>query len=486
MEFVQKVEREIRRTGLLKAGQRVAAGCSGGADSVALLRLLDELKDRLGIQLLACHLNHQLRGEEADGDEAFVKELAEELDLEFVSRRVDVAALVEAKKLNLEEAGRGARLEFFASLVQEGKADVVAVAHTLDDQAETVLARLVRGSGIKGLAGIYPMVEKRGQSSKLTLVRPLLHVRRGELRKYLKGHKQEWREDRSNQDRQRERNRIRMDWLPELNPAAIEHLGQLAAHAREEESFWRGYIEELFGAQVRQEKGEWLLSVADLENYPPWVKGESEREQAEASRAVARRLLRRMLAEVRGDLRRISAGHIESVLELATEGQSGQELHLPGVRVERRFDQMVFRSSAGGQETEPAEGSYYEVEVAGPGLVGLPGGQGLEVKLMDVEISQTGYNEMAGKALDAERVGFPLLVRTWRPGDRYRPHDARRAVKLKELFQRRRIPRHERRLCPVVLSGGEIVWTAPFGPAEESSLRPGSRKAIWIKETPVT
>jgi tRNA(Ile)-lysidine synthase len=105
---------------------------------------------------------------------------------------------------------------------------------------------------------------------------------------------------------------------------------------------------------------------------------------------------------------------------------------------------------------------------------------------MDVETSQTGYNEMAGKALDAERVEFPLLVRTWRPGDRYRPHDARRVVKLKEMFQRRRIPRHERRQCPVVLSGGEIVWTAPFGPAEESSLRPGSRKAIWIKETPVT
>ncbi len=491
MELVQKVERAIRRERLLAPGMKVAVGCSGGADSVALVRLLAELKGSLGIRLLVVHLNHQLRGQDADADEGFVRRLAERLELEFLVRREDEAARARQRKINVEEAGRLARLEFFASLIAGGKADAVAVAHTLDDQAETVLARILRGAGTRGLAGIYPVVEERvsfgfaqderRSSSKLVLVRPLLGVRRAELRDYLSEQEQAWREDATNLDRARLRNRLRLELLPQLSrvagPAAIEHLARLADHARQEESFWSAYGEERFQTRARRSGDEWEVAVEGLLAPMPELARLPARQAAEAQRAVARRLLRRTLAAVRGDLRRITQTHVESVLSLAEEGRSGQSVDLPGVQVERRFDVLVFRAAGG--RTPPPVAVDEELEVAGPRRVRLPDGRGLEFKVIEVQGLKGGYNS---RALDARRAPFPLAVRTWRPGDRYCPRGARRPEKLKLLFQQKRVSRQERARCPVVLSGGEIVWTLAFGPAAERELRPDSRRALVIEE----
>lgn len=490
-KLAQKIERAIRRERLLAPGMKVAAGCSGGADSVALVRLLAELKGPLGIRLLVVHLNHQLRGADADADEGFVRRLAERLELEFLVRREDVAARARQRKINVEEAGRLARLEFFASLIAGGKADAVAVAHTLDDQAETVLARILRGAGTRGLAGIYPVVEERvsfgfaqderRSSSKLVLVRPLLGVRRAELRDYLSEQEQAWREDATNLDRARLRNRLRLELLPQLSrvagPAAIEHLARLADHARQEESFWSAYVEERFQTRARRSGDEWEVAVEGLLAPMPELARLPARQAAEAQRAVARRLLRRTLAAVRGDLRRITQTHVESVLSLAEEGRSGQSVDLPGVQVERRFDVLVFRA-AGGRTPQPVAVDE-EMEVAGPRRVRLPDGRGLEFKVIEVQGLKGGYNS---RALDARRAPFPLAVRTWRPGDRYCPRGARRPEKLKLLFQQQRVSRRERARCPVVLSGGEIVWTLAFGPAAERELRPDSRRALVIEE----
>ena len=491
MELAQKIERAIRRERLLGPGMKVAVGCSGGADSVALVRLLAELKGPLGIRLLVVHLNHQLRGAEADADEGFVRRLAEWLELEFLVRREDVAARARQRKINVEEAGRLARLEFFASLIAGGKADAVAVAHTLDDQAETVLARILRGAGTRGLAGIYPVVEERvpfgfaqderRSSSKLVLVRPLLGVRRAELRDYLSEQEQAWREDATNLDRARLRNRLRLELLPQLSrvagPAAIEHLARLADHARQEESFWSAYVEERFQTRARRSGDEWEVAVEGLLAPMLELARLPARQAAEAQRAVARRLLRRTLAAVRGDLRRITQTHVESVLLLAEEGRSGQSVDLPGVQVERRFDVLVFRAAGGRRPPPVAVGE--ELEVTGPRRVRLPDGRGLEFKVIEVQGLKGGYNS---RALDARRAPFPLAVRTWRPGDRYCPRGARRPEKLKLLFQQKRVSRRERARCPVVLSGGEIVWTLAFGPAAERELRPDSRKALVIEE----
>ena len=475
MSLTQKVEAAIRRQELLTPGMRVALGCSGGADSVALVRLLYNLKDKLGLRLLVVHLNHQLRGAEADADEEFVRRLAERLELEFLVRREDVAARARNNKTNLEEAGREARLDFFGSLVAAGKADAVAVAHTLDDQAETVLARLVRGAGTRGLAGIYPVVEPVPGADKGRLVRPLLGVRRVELRNYLDCLQQPWREDASNRDPARLRNRIRLEVLPQLNPAALEHLGRLAEHARQEESFWAAYIEERFRTLARRSTEGVELDVNTLLMPAPLAASLPARRAQEAQRAVARRLLRRALAAVRGDLRRIMQTHVESLLRLAEEGQSGQWVVLPGVVAERRFDRIVLRAAA---DRQPA--GAFEMKIEAPQLVELPDGHTLEFKLVGIAQMEPVYNGRRDVA-DAARMPFPLVVRNWRAGDRFRAAGSRSRKKLKTLFQRERIPVGERARLPVVVSGEEIVWVARLGVAEGYGLTPASRTALLIE-----
>jgi tRNA(Ile)-lysidine synthase len=473
---------------------RVAVGCSGGADSVALVRLLYELKDKLGLRLLVAHLNHQLRGKEADADEEFVRRLAARLEVEFVVRREDVAARAKKEKVNLEEAGREARLEFFASLITAGKADAVAVAHTLDDQAETVLARLVRGAGTRGLAGIYPVVEqqtagdpsaalragKRLPYPRIKLVRPLLGVRRSELREYLDSLQQPWREDASNRDRKRLRSRIRLKLLPQLaqlaGPAAVEHLGRLAEHAREEENFWAALVEHRFEVLAHRRGEELDLPVRALVEPDPLLGKLSGRQAREGQRALARRLVRRALAEVRGDLRRIMQKHVESILHLAEEGQSGQRIALPGVGVEREFDRIVLHPAG-----LPVSPESFEVKIEGPQALQLPDGGVLEFKLVGVAKLEPVYNGRRSVAA-AARMRFPLLVRNWRAGDRFQPAGSRSRKKLKTLFQQERIPVAERARLPLAVCGDEIVWVERLGVAAGYELTPGSTDALVIEE----
>src|SRR5271170_4466603 len=213
-----RVLETIRRARMLAPGDRAAVAVSGGADSVALLRMLESLRDRLGIALLVVHLNHTLRGAESDADARFVEDLARRL-----------------------------RYAFFERVVAEGRATRVVVAHTADDQAETVLAHILRGTGPAGLAGIYPAVG--------SVVRPLLGERREDLREYLRGLGQNWHEDSTNRDLSKQRARIREQLLPllerDFSPRAVNHLAGLAGLAREEEVFWSALVEDRFRALVR-------------------------------------------------------------------------------------------------------------------------------------------------------------------------------------------------------------------------------------------
>ncbi len=225
---------------MVRPGDRVGVGVSGGADSLALLLLLEELRERLGIRLTILHFNLLLRGEESEADERFVAELAAGRGIDFLAGRGDVARAARARGWNLEDAARRLRYTFFSSAVRAGRVTRVAVAHTADDQAETVLARLVRGTGPAGLAAIYPV--------KGHVVRPLIEIRRGELRAYLEGLRQPWREDASNLDTARLRARLRHQILPvieqELQPAIVAHLCRLAEMARQDEAFWTALVDE--------------------------------------------------------------------------------------------------------------------------------------------------------------------------------------------------------------------------------------------------
>ncbi len=256
----QSVLASIRASRLIVPGDRVGVAVSGGGDSLALLRLLDALRADLGITLLVVHFNHGLRAAESDEDARFVAELARTRGIGFVLGSEDVAAIADQNGWNLEDAGRRLRYEFFQRLVEEGHATRIAVAHTADDQAETVLAHIMRGTGPAGLGGIHPAVGP--------VVRPLLGVRREDLRSYLREIGQTWREDSTNKDLSRTRARIREQLLPQLqrdfSPQVVDRLSDLARLSREEAAFWSALVEDRFRSLVQAENEMLSIATSDL------------------------------------------------------------------------------------------------------------------------------------------------------------------------------------------------------------------------------
>lgn len=333
--------RTARGYSMLRPGDVVGVAVSGGADSTALLLLLDELRDDLGITLKVLHLNHQLRGADSDGDEQFARELAGARHLEFLSQQVDVPAEARRRHWNLEDAARRFRYAFFEGLV-EGKAVTrVAVAHTADDQAETLLARILRGTGPRGLAAIHPI---RGP-----IVRPLLETRREGLREYLHENNQKWREDATNNDRTRDRARLRHDWLPNLErdfgPGVVERLAETSRIAAAEESFWTAIVDDRVAALAKRDSKEITIAVTDLLAPLPTIFGKAtvEPRVKAAALALTRRIIVRLLEEAAGKRARFTSRHVESVMKLAAEGASNQRVHLPqGLTVIREFDRLCF------------------------------------------------------------------------------------------------------------------------------------------------
>jgi tRNA(Ile)-lysidine synthase len=477
----------MRRHRMISPGDRVGVAVSGGADSVALLRLLEDLRETLGITLLVLHLNHALRGEESNTDERFVAGLACQSGVEFISVREDVAGEARRHRWNLEDAARRLRYAFFERVVAQGRATRVAVAHTAHDQAETVLARLIRGTGPTGLAGIYPIMGH--------VVRPLLEIRRQELRDFLRGRGEAWREDSTNRDTRRMRSRIRQGLLPVLerdfSGAIAERLGGLARLARDEEVFWAALVQDRFRASVTTRPQGLSIRVPDLV-YPLSFRaaGSEAGKETEAFRVVSQRLVRRIDEELRKDMCRLSAGHVEQVLRLATHGTSGQQIQLPGgLTVERDFDRLVFsrpglkaRSrGAGGTSATPYEYSV-SVPKRGWATVSVPElGRRFRLKVIDWPL-RASDTKSAPEALDIDLLRAPLVLRNWRPGDVYRPRGRRQARKLKELFQAGRIALRERAQWPVLTSAGNLVWARGMPPAAEFSAKEGTRAGLLIAE----
>jgi tRNA(Ile)-lysidine synthase len=490
-----RVLETIERHSMMRPGDCVGIGVSGGADSVALLRLLAELRSQLGVQILVLHFHHQLRGAEADEDESFVFGLARQLGFEFISDRADVAGVARHNGWNLEDAARRLRYQFFASTGASRGLNRVAVAHTADDQAETVLAHLLRGTGPAGLAGIYPVAG--------LIIRPLLDIRRDDLRNYLLALDQPWREDASNQDTSRMRARIRHQLLPllqqDFEPASVTLLARLAGLAREEEIFWRALEDERFAALVTREPGEGVsLGIADLLSpFPPLApKNLAVRRDAGFPQApvlaLTRRLVRRIFFELCGSRQQLTARHVEDVLHLATKSQSGSRIELPGVLVERLFDRLVFSpASPAGAEKVVAKyfpGPQFEYAIAlpsasEPACIVVPEiHRRFNLKIIDWPSVSRETVMKTWSILDIERLSSPLILRNWRPGDSYRPYRRRRVRKLKRLLLAARIPRRDRTGWPVLTSAGALVWALGCPVADEFAPRSGTRTGLVIAE----
>ncbi len=393
--------------------------------------------------------------------------------------------------------------------------DKVVTGHTLDDQAETVLMRVIRGTGLRGLGGIYPriLVEREDEESHGEIVRPLLGIRRRELEQYLVDLKQPWREDSSNADSKFTRNRVRRLVLPllerEFNPAVVESFAELAEIARDEEDYWENEISGWLGTVVQWSQPEWTRGLPGFEGSQALVQiGSSQ------NRFVDPALLERLeqpgpavmnasvsrpwlLTEPRAVQRRVvkaigeRAGiplefkHIEEILRFAAEdGPSGKELSLPlGWKIRREPEAVVFITpDLRRQERIPD----YEYSLAVPGRALVPEvGVVIEALLVTLEIAPESrhaeYNPQ--ELLRAEMLPGRLTVRNWRPGDRFWPAHTKSPKKVKELLQERHLVQPERRLWPVAVSGNEIVWMRGF-PVPARLCAEAGQEAVLIREVP--
>jgi tRNA(Ile)-lysidine synthetase-like protein len=623
--LAQRVIAHIRRHELLRAGDRMGIAVSGGIDSVALLRLLMELRHELGVVLAVVHFNHHLRGAESDLDQAFVAHLAREHDLEFYVDGDDVAERAAEERISLETAARELRYGFFRHLLGEdgespgppgaeaqihhsrqsrsagsaappkrdpqglkpdslqmldgaagsralsrlasegmnatkaesarmnpARLNKIATGHTLDDQAETVLMRIIRGSGLRGLGGIYPQILVEGLTENDDeevcgeIVRPLLSIRRRELEQYLREIGQNWREDSSNADEHFTRNRLRKLVLPllekEFNPAVAENLAELAEIARGEEDYWENEIAGWLGTTVQWSEPDWARPASAQKNLVqialpgaacaqttikiPTSRAKDAREMghpgihdqrvddqriddpqisglqsridsvpwkvvnASVSRMwflgepiAAQRRLVKAIGEHAGIP--LEFKHVEEVLRFAEQdASSGKELSLPlGWTLLREPEKLRFLTPDLRDSSTPSDYERdYEYELSLPGEIRVvEAGSTIELRRIPAA-AVAGYN--SEQLLDAQSLPGPFRVRNWRPGDRFWPAHTKSPKKIKELLQELQVVLPDRKLWPVLLSEGEIVWVRGFPVPAKVRAKPG-REAILVVDGPL-
>lgn len=431
------------------------------------MRLMIELRDELGVVLSVVHLNHKLRGADSDADEQFVRELAEAHGLVIAIESRDVKAFAAEKKLSLEAAAREVRYEFFRSALQS-KVNRIATAHTLDDQAETVLMKLGRGAGTRGLAGIYPKVAISHQPSaisppeptpkstvpsrQLTIIRPLLGTRRSLLRSYLAEIRRSWREDASNQDLRHTRNRVRHEIVPrlerEVNPSVCEVLAETAEIARAEEEYWTNEVSNLLPQVWNADEPGGILQLSRCKSL---------------SLALRRRLVR-AAAETLGVT--LEFRHVEEILNQQSDGSNSV---LPGQwMVTRHGGELRFRKVG-----QPFADYQYELSVPGKVTV-TEAGIALEIVLVN------GKREIQQHLVDSRFAQQKWVVRNWHAGERFWPAHTKEPKKIKELLQDRHITGDEKQRWPVIACGVEILWLRGFGVRRD--FQANGNEGVLIRE----
>jgi tRNA(Ile)-lysidine synthase len=436
---------------LLKPGMRLAVGLSGGADSVALVCALADRRSELGLVLHAAHLHHGLRGEEADADLEFSRNLAARLGIPFHEARVDTSAAARRIRKStadsatgdlpadsIEGTARRLRYAWFRQLLREVPLDAIATAHTFDDQAETVLARFLRGAWTKGLSGIHPKLESPDEGS---IIRPLLLISRAEIEAYLNARNQPWREDSTNRHLTFTRNRIRHELLPQLetwNPQLREHLAQMAELARAEATWWQSEVPRMATNIIL--RGRPVRGGGRAATTAEGIALDIARLAAEPV-AIQRRVLRYAAAQVESD---IDFEATESLRSLAAMGKAGQKVELArGLRAERTHRELRLSRSP----ITSAVPERYECVI--PGNLSAPG-YGFLFRL-DLFPSSPS-------PVTAKRDVLKAVLRPWKAGDRVHMRYSSGLRKVKEVLERLKVSGEERTRWPVLEAGGRIIW----------------------------
>jgi tRNA(Ile)-lysidine synthase len=452
-----QVRKTIEQFTMLTPGEHVLVAASGGADSTALLLCLYKLASGFPLSLTVAHLNHRIRGIEADDDQDFVRQMCADLEIPYISEIIEVKQQAAKAKQNLEEFARAIRYDFLRRVADRIKAQKIAVGHNLNDQAETALFRFIRGSGLEGLSSIYPVVDG-------IIIRPLLQCSRDSIRQYLKKQNVPYREDSSNADLHYARNRIRRELMPYLeksfNPQLAPVLAREAFMTRETWSFIESLAMEAYQNLHCPIDNGIMLKVDKLLKLHP---------------ALQKQVLRQAVKACLGSLRGIASIHIQSILSLCAMGRSGDQVRIPhGSIAVRQFDSLHILS-----RPVPAN-PFYSWRLEIPGQCRIPE---ISATFRCTTCSAPDLRTMRERCsiqayLELSHLPQFLLIRTRMPGDRYGGSSHR---KVKKMLIDRKIPQLQRTALPMIVAGNDVIWIPGFRPARNYEAMPESPSCILIE-----
>ncbi|KPL21603.1 MAG: hypothetical protein AMJ75_09660 [Phycisphaerae bacterium SM1_79] len=471
LEFETKVAEFIRANRLFGSVDKVLLAVSGGADSTALLYAMQALKDQniLNVGLRCAHINHQLRGAAADLDEEFVIAQVTKLKLAVTTKRVDVRGFAHRNKLSIETAARQLRTKSLIDIAQANNCRGIATAHQKDDNAETIVQRLIRGTGFRGLGGIWPT---RVLADRIEFVRPLLCVRRDEIVEYLRKRNLKWRHDHTNADCTYRRNYIRHRLLPALQrdgaDSVVEQLSELGRSARR-----------FYGLVCTCADNLWA-NLADCTGEKTTLDPEIFLAQPQP---VKVELVRRSLTAIGCGERDLTRRHYERILQLAGQNVTGRKIELPGGYVVwREYGNLIF--------AKPKNKARFDEQMTGSVALEVPGRTRFGGYLVEATIREAENMRfekfVAGKTdcvewLDLEKIRLPLTARFRRAGDRFVPLGLSEEQKLGKFLTAQRVPQHIRRKVLIVADREKILWVWPIRISDQAKVTGGTRKILQLQ-----
>jgi len=458
-DLINKVSATIKKYSMLSEKEKILVGLSGGPDSVCLLYILNNIKDKFTLDLHAVYIDHTMRPEETPEEIEFCKLLCKRLNVAFLTKSIDVKAYAKEQGLNRQEAARKLRYRIFEETAYEIDAHKIALGHIADDQAETVLIRLFRGSGSTGLSGIPPI---RG-----TIIRPLIEIERKEIERFLDERKLDFIVDSSNLKEDYLRNKIRLSLMPmirEFNPNIIETLSKTASIFRDEERYFEIIVTKTLMKLISRKTDVRIeLFLVPLEIM---------------DKVIMRRVLRRAIEETRG-LHGISFVHIEDIIELIKNGSPGDRLYLPkGIRIIKGYSTLILTSE------HPVKLNTYILAIPGETILKEAG---ILIRASMVETHESGVmSQNSGlwytlAIFDADRLILPLVVRPRKNGDFFYPFGFGKRKKLQDFFVDEKVPRDERDRTPLIISGEDIIWVVGYRGDERFKVTEDTMKILRLE-----
>lgn len=473
-EMLRRIYHTIEKFHMIEPGMRIVTGVSGGADSVCLLYVLCQYRRIVPFELMAVHVEHGIRGEESLADAAYTQELCRSFDVPFCMYQIPVQKIAKETGMSVEEAGRMERYRCFQEVCDEWKGDRIAVAHNQNDQAETVLWNLVRGSGVKGLGGIRPVRDR--------IIRPLLYTSRKEIEEILERAGIAWRTDRTNLTEDYTRNKIRLSLLPQmeqgLNAKAVWHMARAAEELQKIQDFLKKMAEKEAENCLHSDKDSVILELAGYQKTDELIRME------------VLKLALQQLLEGRG-LKDIGRVHLEMLDELAFM-DCGKECHLPGkIRVVREQGILRFESGRSRRKEKKQSGSEAGTEIPETEEWQIPI-SGTETRLGLKVTTELLLNKPALKQeireekkytkwLNYDIINSNVLLRTRRIGDYLIVDDAGGRKKLKDYFIDRKIPRDMRDQIWLLADGSHILWVVGYRISEAAKVKENTEKILKIQ-----